>query len=618
MLQTHEDGGLRAALPLFEKLPYELSNRGCFAQADGSFGISQYALSGRFPVFEPNSFYAALSLDGRAVPFGAQKEISMFGREQAIFMELPELSVQSSVFLGDELPAVFQAYRLRNRASRPVCFRAAFGFLLALDGMPKAGGDADGIAVSSTENGLTHRLPNGFTLAVACGVPLCVRESEGRGLHYAFEVCLAPGECAEVKLAYALGGNEPRPAASLLRAFDGARAQAQEYAAFLRGQSVGGTEAEKAMFLSALNCALSSYKETDGFQGFYAGVHYQSPPRTYYRDGYFTVLAVLPYKPEWVRNELFTLALGIGGDGSCPSAVIDENRVFWPDHEDSPAFFVLMLHDYLAATKDFSVLAHTVRGKTVTELALLAADGLLKKADGAHLIYREAGNRHDWADNIFREGYVTYMEALFYRAVLCMGRILEALHDPRAGRYQKEAERIRAAINGLLWNEEKGFYNNYVSRAYTEDNLSIDTVLTVLFRVADEERSRTLLKNMERLLESKNNPLQPFGDWGTMCCFPLYQYPEHLVEKSAYPFVYHNGSDWPYWSCAYAFAKGMYGMDARYPLMRWFSYSLEQGWATPAEYFNPVTGRGSPLQAWGAMGAFALLFMNQKRFPYEL
>jgi glycogen debranching enzyme len=111
---------------------------------------------------------------------------------------------------------------------------------------------------------------------------------------------------------------------------------------------------------------------------------------------------------------------------------------------------------------------------------------------------------------------------------------------------------------------------------------------------------------MENLLETKHNSAQPFGDWGVMCCWPAYKHKEHLVEKSSYDYVYHNGSDWPFWSSVYALAKIKFGLDGAYPAMRWFSYGLEQHWYTPVEYYNPLTGRGSPLQGWASMGVLAL------------
>jgi hypothetical protein len=78
------------------------------------------------------------------------------------------------------------------------------------------------------------------------------------------------------------------------------------------------------------------------------------------------------------------------------------------------------------------------------------------------------------------------------------------------------------------------------------------------------------------------------------------------VEKSSYDYVYHNGSDWPFWSSVYAITKTQHAMDGEYPATRWFDIGLQQGNYTPVEYFNPLTGSGGLLQAWSAMGTLAL------------
>jgi hypothetical protein len=622
-LKPHEDGSLCGSLPLYTKQPYELSNQTVLAQADGSFSVSRYAVAGLFSAFEPDSFYTALSVNEVAVPAGAPKEIAMLGRVQDIALRLSEMTIECSTFLDDATQAVFQQFTLHNGSGQPVAFGSDFGFLLSAEctqtAQGKPGFEADSLQVRKTQSGLVHSLPAGRQFALCCNLPLTLREVEGRGLHYSWRAAVGTGQAVVVKLAYALretgGDNEM---AHLLGTFDFTFAEARQYQQYLQEKLCGETPLQKALFSSALNCALSSYKQVGPFKGFYAGIHYRAPPRTYYRDGYFTVLPVLAHKPEWVREEICTLALGIAPDGTCPSAVIDAETFYWSNHLDSPAFFIMMVHDYLAATKDFGILEETIGGKTILQQVLFLTDALLQKADKNHLLWRETGNRHDWADNIYREGYVTYIEALFYRAIYCTSRILVATKMPDAERYMQQAETIRAAINEHLWNEKKGWYNNYKFEGGVEDNLSIDTVLCVLFGIANETRSRRMLQSMEALLESNNNSQQPFGDWGTLCCWPPYKYPAHLVEKSAYPYIYHNGSDWPYWSCAYAFAKSMHGLPQEYPLTRWFTHGLRQGWATPVEYYNPVSGHGSLLQGWSGMAAFTLYFAGQRQFPYEL
>ena len=607
MLTASLNGALTADISLYERLHYDLSNTTVLAQADGSFSISRFALAGAYAVFVPDSFYAALNIGGTAADFSARKSVTMLGRTQAMQVSFGCLAVECAIFLDANTRAVFQHFRLANHGADAREIGMDFGFLL--------GADADDA-----------------TLVLACDAALALREVEGKGRHYTWTAAVPANAVADVRLAFALQTEDDKPtAAALLQGFNKALSDAKQYADGLtasanaalqnneRFRECGDTALLRALYASTLNCGLSAFKRTAGFQGFYAGIHYASPARTYFRDGYFTALPLLAHAPARIREEIKMLALGIADDASCPSAVLGADAVFWPNHLDSPCFFVMMAHDYLAATRDFSLLDEIVKGNTILAYILQITNALLAKTDENGLLYREAGNRHDWADNVFREGYVTFVEVLFYRALDCAARVCRAVDDSAlAVTYEAAAKRARAAINRILWDEEKGWYVNYRSEACTEDNLSIDTVLCVVFGIADEARARRLLGNMEAMLESRNNAAQPFGDWGTLCCWPPYKHTAHLVEKSAYPFVYHNGSDWPYWSAMYAFAKGMYGLSIDYPLTRWFTYSLEQSWATPVEYFNPVTGRGSFLQAWSAMAVFAADSAGWGAFPYEL
>jgi len=56
----------------------------------------------------------------------------------------------------------------------------------------------------------------------------------------------------------------------------------------------------------------------------------------------------------------------------------------------------------------------------------------------------------------------------------------------------------------------------------------------------------------------------------------------------------------------YALALMKHGFDAHHALTRWFDYSLEKGWYTPVEYYSPVYGNGSFLQAWSSTPAYAI------------
>ncbi|MDE5618290.1 MAG: hypothetical protein K2I79_02245, partial [Clostridia bacterium] len=138
---------------------------------------------------------------------------------------------------------------------------------------------------------------------------------------------------------------------------------------------------------------------------------------------------------------------------------------------------------------------------------------------------------------VFRSGYVTYDEALYARALQAMDEFYRIKGDKvKSDNYAQMYTQVKDAINTLLWDEEKGWYVNYKDDNFTEDNLSIDTVVCALFSIADEDRAKRMLSAMERLLESKNNKAQGAGDWGTLCVYPFYKNAGHTVQKSPLPY----------------------------------------------------------------------------------
>lgn len=254
-------------------------------------------------------------------------------------------------------------------------------------------------------------------------------------------------------------------------------------------------------------------------------------------------------------------------------------------------------------TGDKSILQEKAGGQTVLSAAVKVIEKLSEYSDDTGLLYKRGPyNRRDWCDNVFREGYVTYDEALYARALYALSRLTREYDEASSKAYFLRYEKVKAAINDILWDPELGYYVNYKNESYTEKNLSVDTVVTVLYSIAPRDRAASVLKNMERYLESKNNTEQKAGDFGVLSVYPFYKPNRSVVLKSSLPYYYHNGGDWPYLSAAYAYAKMMYGMEYKYPLTRWFEYNLGKLNFTPVEFFAPPHPDGSLLQGWSALG----------------
>jgi hypothetical protein len=384
----------------------------------------------------------------------------------------------------------------------------------------------------------------------------------------------------------------------------------------------------RSMVIHGTHAALSSIRRDPdgGFAGLAAGQAYSAPARTYYRDGYWTIQALLALAPEVLKEEIRLLAAGVQPDGEAPSGVIlsgpaqsqawadflrhpnrfpDRHREdhrrpgdWWSDHFDSPLFFILALGDYVRTTEDAAEAERhwpAVRAIVTRYLAFAA---------GGALPLKPRSDR-DWADNVYREGLVAYDLGLFVGAldvVEALGRTL----DPTLSEQAKAvAAAARKAIDETLWVEARQGYADYrTPGGFVEDHLALDSLTLARFDAASPDKAERLLRSLEASLESRNNADQPYGDWGVLCAYPPFKRPADLRAKSAFAYRYHNGSDWPYWDGVYAEERLRRKLGgARYALTRWWEACLANGWAGAVEYFSPPFGRGSLLQAWSAMPA---------------
>ena len=380
------------------------------------------------------------------------------------------------------------------------------------------------------------------------------------------------------------------------------------------------TEKEKAIYLSGVFSALENYRESGSFKGFVPGGRFDAPFRSYYRDSYWTVLCLYRYRPDLIRNQILTLARGVEEYGDCPSSVTVD---FHPhcSYYDSPSFFIMAVYDYINRLGDFSILDETVNGKiaylkTVYDYCLLVIDRLSEYEDKTGLIVKSGRyNRRDWTDHVNRTGYVTYVELLYARALYCASRIAGTRDEKRARNYYEMYVRTKNAINKLLWDDEKGYYINYRDKDFTEDNLSVDTVLAVLFGISDEKRTVRLLDNIASLLETRNNPKTRLGDFGVASVFPCYRGIDRCFGPSRQIYVQHNGASWPYWSALIAYAQMRNGRDYSYALTSPFDWNVnKRGNYTPVQCYSTNAPDGLPLYAASSDVAFVYDWANEDFF----
>ena len=404
----------------------------------------------------------------------------------------------------------------------------------------------------------------------------------------------------------------PEPARALVARV---LAGAANYDVWLRTTCTHSDPLLRSLALAGLNTALAMYKELpSGFAGLWAGQGYAYPPRTYFRDGYWTALPLLPFRPEWARRHVLTLARAVGADGACPSAIFDpailspgaraEDVQWLPGHHDSPAYFVLLVADLLRATGDAALLDEQVRGRSIWEAVAACTDYLRALDTDGDGLPEKPRAPNDWADNVLRSQWVTYDVALAYGALRAAAALAESRGDARGDAWRAAADKMRRAAHEHLWDAEHGYFVDYRRPGFSEDHLALDSFLAIRLGLATEEQAGRMVEAARHLLQSRNNRAQPWGDWGVLCCFPPYRLRADLFGKSADPFRYHNGAEWPYLSAIYAEILLERGdADWRYVLTRWWQRSLGQGRLVPVEFVSPGYPPGAFLNGWSGLAA---------------
>ena len=389
----------------------------------------------------------------------------------------------------------------------------------------------------------------------------------------------------------------------------------------------------RSMVMQGVHAALSSirFDEGGGFAGLAAGLAYSAPARTYYRDGYWTLQALLGLAPEAVRAQLEILARGLQAHGEAPSGVVvtgpaqslawerllrtssrsaEVNRRaldWWSDHFDSPLFFVLALADYVRTTGDRQpVEAYWPKVRAVFE----RYRGFDSAGNGLPLKPR---HDRDWADNVFREGAVAYDIGLWVGALDAIAE-LGATSDPDLAAEARQAvAKARGSVEDALW-LRRGWYADYAAPdGFTEDHLTLDSLTLLRYGAVQPRQALAVLEAVRENLESRNNRVQPWHDWGVLCAFPPFKRRADTRAKSAFAYRYHNGGDWPWLDGLYAQERLRRGLSGwRYPLTRWWESCLRNGWMGAVEYFSPPFGRGSLLQGWSSLpAAVALTYAEQ-------
>lgn len=643
-VMPQQDGSLVIKNPQKSHL-YDMGNPYIFARFDGQGNLSHVLFT---EGFYGGSWDFCLIIDGRSFQF---REGQGIGRLWRLLGEEGDLEVQLESFISEEDPSIFQILTINSRSaekrailklrlsfSPPFSWRqrglsALFRRLPAILGQPHwwSEGWAKVLLPPAPQQVILH--PGGMVRAKGIqplqwvtDVPPQLMKVRGKEVTLEWDFRILPGETRQLRWVLAAGlGGDP------ITSVDEAYMAAVRYAAWLSHGYPGKDPLLKSLFVAGLNTAMAMFKVfPDEFAGFVAGIDYSYPPRLYFRDGYWTAQILLVFRPDLVRRHLLSIARGVHRSGKCPSGIFAPHLLkvkeamfgglpdWLPDHLDAPAFFVLLVRDYLRATEDKDVLKERIISlndgieRSLWDILQSAVRYLIAQDRDEDGLIEKPNAPNDWADNVRRGIWVTYDQALYVAALLAASEIARVRGEMNiASALRTKAAAAYRALKSVLWDPHSGYYVNYRRPGFSENNFSIDTLITLLYGLENEEDARRILEAARRL-QTRYNQDQPYGDWGVMCVYPLYRNKRDLFGKSAHHYCYHNGSDWPYWD-------GIYGWlllqredpDWEYVLTRWWTYSLDKGWLTPVEYYSPLYPRGGLLQGWSSMPATALIWAKK-------
>jgi len=645
------DGSLRIEQPE-RSTGFDMGNRSLFIKTNGKGDVNQiYLAYGAYA----GSWQLDLSVNGTAMDFQDARAI---GRLWQLESQSGAGDLRITVFLEEKMPVVFERIEVSAAntdlnleatllidISAPLPPRGKFQAMMAkyIPRMPAysslwSKGWARHLQIPaprSLHQSSPHLLDAEGAVAwqLAASSPFASYQIKGKKaeLHFSLSVPAGQSQCLDLALAEA----REYSADAALHRLPAALENAYEYAGWLAGQVEISDPLLKSLYVAGLNASLAMFKEfPDGQKGLIAGPDYAFPPRIYYRDSYWTAQALIDTVPGLVREHLLHLAGGVHPDGQCPSGIFAAhllkawhapancNTDWLPDHFDSPSFFILLLNDYLQATRDWDLLAAVPPQinprlrqpvQTVGQLAAAVIDYLVHQDHDDDGLIEKPYSANDWADNINRSVWVTYDQALYIAALRAFAGFCN--RTPAKGQSGHYLDLAVTALQGMrreLWDEKLGYFINYRRPGFSEKNFSVDTLVALYYHLLDEVSSQKVLAAADSLLRSDHNHQQPLGDYGLLCAFPPYSCAEDLFDKSALPFCYHNGADWPYWDGVYASIL----LERHEPgglevLTCWWSYGLEQGWLTPVEYYSPAYPTGGMLQGWSSFPA-AVMFRQMK------
>jgi hypothetical protein len=188
---------------------------------------------------------------------------------------------------------------------------------------------------------------------------------------------------------------------------------------------------------------------------------------------------------EFVRDSLIEMTSRQRPDGSIPPSSYDNYTLILYDYY---AWWVVAFVEHYAHTADreFAEAYYPAMERQL--------EWFFRRTNADGLISKDAGI--EWAFTLGRNGTITYLNAVYYRALSHAADLADALgHVDDTRDWRARAEAVRAGMNAILWDEARGVYvDSDLDRTHIPQD---GNALAALYGIASPEQTRRILAYLQ-------------------------------------------------------------------------------------------------------------------------
>lgn len=165
---------------------------------------------------------------------------------------------------------------------------------------------------------------------------------------------------------------------------------------------------------------------------------------------------------------------------------------------DFVAWRIIMVHNWYRYFND----VETIR-QYYDEL-VTAMEWMIHRAGKDYLIYQFPlwwepfycqSDSVEYTCSYDRLGEKPLMNALYYKSLLCMAELSDAMGDERGLKWRQRAAQVHTAFNERLWSEKEEAYLDTYDTSYIPQE---GNAMAVLYGLADEDKTKKILETLKR------------------------------------------------------------------------------------------------------------------------